>query len=193
MLTVLEPPSLKGPATGPAFLARAQEQSQINQKEYGICPGSFLRSALSSQPPSLRWRWLPWRSRITRPSARALARGTTDAAYANNLVIAGDVPAGLVPGKTLDLVNESVKNPAANPGDARVTTVHATDIDVGLADESDACNDSWFSIADVPVNDNLAPNETVTFAAQIVMSNPLDVDQNACKNQPISIEWDSGL
>ena len=124
--------------------------------------------------------------------------GTTDNAYATNLVIKGDVPAGVVPGATVDLTNESVKNPITNPGDARVTIVKATDIDVGGDDEAQGgdpsgCVDSWFSIADVPVNTNLDPDESVTFDAQIAMQNPEGVDQNACKNKQISIEWDSGL
>ena len=121
--------------------------------------------------------------------------GTVDSAYANNLVITGDVPASglLVPGATVALEGESVTNPAGNPGDARATTVEATDIDVGGDDEAgpDACDDSWFTIDDVAVNDNLTPGETVSFAAEIEMSNPTDVSQDACKGADIDIEWDS--
>ena len=117
--------------------------------------------------------------------------GTTDAAYANKLLIEGNVPAGVVPGATVQLTGEKVTNPAGNPGHARVTTIVATDIDVGLADESDACNDAWFSIPSIPVNANLASGANTTFSAAITMTNEASTNQDACKNQPISIEWDS--
>ena len=121
--------------------------------------------------------------------------GTVDSAYAANLVIEGDIPeSGLVvPGSAVTLTGTTVTNPATNEGDARATTVEATDINAGGDDEAgpDTCDDDWFSIADVAVNDNLAPGETVSFTAVIEMSNPTDVSQDACKGDAITIEWDS--
>ena len=116
--------------------------------------------------------------------------GTTDSAYALNLSIEGDVPAGLVPGAAIDLVDEKVTNP--NDGSAKVTTVKATSIVVGT--DSDACDDDWFSIDDVPVNTVLAPSgetgDSTTFAATIEMTDEA-TNQDACKNQPIAITWAS--
>jgi hypothetical protein len=121
---------------------------------------------------------------------------STEAGYANKLLIEATVPPGVVPGATVQLTGEKVTNPAGNPGTARVSTITATDIDVGLANESDACNDAWFTITDIPVNANLASGANTTFSAALTMANAVDgggapVNQDACKNQPISIEWDS--
>jgi hypothetical protein len=121
--------------------------------------------------------------------------GTNGSAYATNLLIEGNVPAGLVPGATVNLDGEKVTNPSSNTGHARVTTIVATDIDVGAANESDACNDSWFTIVPIDVNQNLASGANTTFAAQITMANAVvdgtPVSQDACKGLPITIEWDS--
>lgn len=117
---------------------------------------------------------------------------TTRDGYANNLVVNGSPStATLVPGGSVSISGTIQNN---NPGAAKVGTI------TGTVDETPAgCNAAWFFIngIDVPdADDVVAANSSIPFSATLNMTDAVDgsgnpVDQNACKNAAIDIDWSS--
>jgi hypothetical protein len=111
--------------------------------------------------------------------------GTTDAAYAENLDITGDVPAGLVPGDEVT-ISGNVHNP--NPGSAEVTTV------TGAVNAAPAgCDDTYFDIEDIVMNEVIPAGGNADFTATLTMEDDPAENQNACKSAGLTVTWASGL
>lgn len=117
---------------------------------------------------------------------------TTRDGYANNLVVNGSPSSTqLVPGSSVSISGTIANN---NPGSAKVGTI------TGTVDETPAgCNAAWFSITgvDVPDTDDVVPaNSSIPFSATLNMADAVDgsgnpVNQDACKNASLDIDWSS--
>jgi len=109
--------------------------------------------------------------------------GSTADGYADNLEITGDLnDATLVPGSSVE-IDGNVHNP--NPGSAHVTTV------VGGVDASGDCDDTYFTIDDVVIDDVIAAGGDEPFDAEIEMEDDPAENQDDCKDAVLTITWSS--
>ena len=169
-------------------MARAQEQSQTNQRSTGYVPfilnkkrALLITAATSLALVAVALAW------YTTTGDGSGSGGTTANGYANNLVITGDATnaGALVPGGSVPISNGKIHN--GNPGSAKHGAISAT-VDAAAG----GCSDSYFHVTGITLDgssDVIPAGGDRLFTATLSMDDAPAADQDACKNTGLTIDW----